>query len=660
MFKRFFSGLLALTLSLCAFPMALSESSPSDWRTLYRNMLAVPAFATTRQAMLADLNLDGMPELILVDENAITMITVVQGQLWAPQTINYGDFTFSKADLTHYAKGAGSRWVLEGSADYAAHTASLVAPIALSGNYFAPKIRFAASVDEKSRPIFWENGRYLTQKAYEKRLNAYRKSLGDKQLVAPSVQAPVLPQFDALCAQYDAQLMPSVAPQKVVLEKSKVKVAPGEMLTLNAHVTPAHSTGGVTWQSSDAQLADVNVLGDVTFTGRSGKVTITCSAGAVSAKRTFTIVPKKPQSVSISGAFEALRVGGTVRLTAEVAPSGALQRVKWVSSNPSVATVDQDGVVTGHAPGTADVTATASKGVYAYAHLVVTQDNATKPTGQIVRRAAILAAGDSDNLVGSSSCSRFLAFNTQNALAQSSFGGTGGIATTLITSSQSGEAALDRLVHALDGADQDDVSYVALITLGLEPTADGTYKILLSDDTQTGFVTSAQLRDALDRVPGTIVLMMSGSYSGAAITKGTAQRFIRAFAGGARPRSGELATEKYRVLCATGKDQNAWGAYDEACQDERLANWYGTDLFLDTLAMGIGWDTQKNAPVAFAADENGDGQVTLAEIGRYTYYGVKRAFYSNYYNINALAYLHEGVPQVQVWPANCADVIFAP
>lgn len=58
-----------------------------------------------------------------------------------------------------------------------------------------------------------------------------------------------------------------------------------------------------------------------------------------------------------------MKVGETKQLTATVAPEDATNKlVKWESSDPAVATVDQNGLVTVVKDGVADITATTDDG----------------------------------------------------------------------------------------------------------------------------------------------------------------------------------------------------------------------------------------------------------------------------------------------------------
>lgn len=61
---------------------------------------------------------------------------------------------------------------------------------------------------------------------------------------------------------------------------------------------------------------------------------------------------------------ETMKVGDVSTLNVEILPTNATTGVDWVSSNPRVATVDANGVVTALSNGTTDITATSIKDVY--------------------------------------------------------------------------------------------------------------------------------------------------------------------------------------------------------------------------------------------------------------------------------------------------------
>ncbi len=71
----------------------------------------------------------------------------------------------------------------------------------------------------------------------------------------------------------------------------------------------------------------------------------------------------KVQGITLSNDQTDLAVGETLQLTAEVTPANALnKKLKWTSSNSGVATVDENGLVTGLSKGTAVIKATATDG----------------------------------------------------------------------------------------------------------------------------------------------------------------------------------------------------------------------------------------------------------------------------------------------------------
>ena len=78
------------------------------------------------------------------------------------------------------------------------------------------------------------------------------------------------------------------------------------------------------------------------------------------------------ESVTLNTTSTNILLGGTKTLKATILPDNAtMKSVTWKSSNPNVATVDENGVVTGVNAGTATITATAADGKGAYAECKV-------------------------------------------------------------------------------------------------------------------------------------------------------------------------------------------------------------------------------------------------------------------------------------------------
>ena len=85
-------------------------------------------------------------------------------------------------------------------------------------------------------------------------------------------------------------------------------------------------------------------------------------------------------SITLNKTSASLKVGGSVTLTATVSPTDATSKsVTWTSSKPEVATVANDGTVTAHKAGTAEITATAEDDseVSATCKVTVTDDTTT-------------------------------------------------------------------------------------------------------------------------------------------------------------------------------------------------------------------------------------------------------------------------------------------
>ncbi|MGI6173428.1 MAG: Ig-like domain-containing protein [Christensenellales bacterium] len=159
--------------------------------------------------------------------------------------------------------------------------------------------------------------------------------------------------------------------------KSAVRVA--SSIRLTASPKPAGAVlGALQWTSSNDTIAAVDGSGMVTGISP-GSAVITCeTAGGIRASkrisvrgrrplRRFDIVPKKP--TLYLGADESLRLRAVTNPLTPVAVE-----VAWSSSDPSVATVDEDGVVVPCAVGRTTVTAKPKVGAARKAVVLVVEN----------------------------------------------------------------------------------------------------------------------------------------------------------------------------------------------------------------------------------------------------------------------------------------------
>ena len=126
------------------------------------------------------------------------------------------------------------------------------------------------------------------------------------------------------------------------------------------------------WRSSAPNIASVDDKGVVTAQ-KPGSATITAFASNGQALRCAVTVTSEVGKVTLNKADLLLKtVGSQEALCATVAvESGGSVPITWVTSNPGVATVDTNGVVTAVADGEAKITALSPSGRYAVCSVVV-------------------------------------------------------------------------------------------------------------------------------------------------------------------------------------------------------------------------------------------------------------------------------------------------
>ena len=145
------------------------------------------------------------------------------------------------------------------------------------------------------------------------------------------------------------------------LDQTVLTLNKGASGQLTLTVTPEDFTDEVVWKSSDTAVVTVSDTGLVKAVGV-GTATIKVSVGKASASCKVTVL-QPVTSISLNRSSLTMEATDTFQLQASVYPSNAAdQRVQWTSSDPAVASVDENGLVTALKKGTATVTAAALDG----------------------------------------------------------------------------------------------------------------------------------------------------------------------------------------------------------------------------------------------------------------------------------------------------------
>lgn len=150
-------------------------------------------------------------------------------------------------------------------------------------------------------------------------------------------------------------------------------VRAGREMTISASCLPTDASN----RRLEVTTSDTNVLrvSGTTLTGRNpGEclLTIASKLNPEVRKQYHVLVVRGVTSVKVTNPEKYIFIGGTVQLTAAVAPDDAsIQDVAWTSENEKVATVDENGVVTGVSKGTASIRATSVDGTQRYGSVTV-------------------------------------------------------------------------------------------------------------------------------------------------------------------------------------------------------------------------------------------------------------------------------------------------
>ena len=145
---------------------------------------------------------------------------------------------------------------------------------------------------------------------------------------------------------------------KVVLDMSGTKTA-----SLNVIIQPSNANKNIeiTWTSRNSEIASVDQSGNVIAKANGTTIITATTKNGKSASCNITVTTSIT-SLIVSPTSKTLKKDENVQLVAIKNPSTATEGIVWTSSNQSVATVNQNGLVTAKGFGTATITVRSSSG----------------------------------------------------------------------------------------------------------------------------------------------------------------------------------------------------------------------------------------------------------------------------------------------------------
>lgn len=177
----------------------------------------------------------------------------------------------------------------------------------------------------------------------------------------PAVEITPTPQpTDAETAMNEAEATEAGTPTAVTLNRTSLTLGVKEVYTgLAASVVDENGTAvegqTVTWSSSNTSVVSVNESGALTAL-RVGRASIVASAEGLTSAQISVTVKKAPTKLTLAAKTAKISVGMGYQIIGKTNSGAASGMLTYTSSNPGVATVDENGLVTGVGRGKAIIT----------------------------------------------------------------------------------------------------------------------------------------------------------------------------------------------------------------------------------------------------------------------------------------------------------------
>jgi uncharacterized protein YjdB len=182
---------------------------------------------------------------------------------------------------------------------------------------------------------------------------------------AGSTKITATSQIDNTISQTINLQVNTVPVTKIVLDQTQLALnLLSPSVTLKAILSPSNPTNNtVKWDVNPTGV--INISGGTISVLALGTTTVICTANdgsGVTATCTVTVSNIAPASIVIAPTSVTMNIGDLPNVSATVLPNGAPQSVTWSIADPSIATIDKTGMITGHLDGKTSIIATSSDG----------------------------------------------------------------------------------------------------------------------------------------------------------------------------------------------------------------------------------------------------------------------------------------------------------
>ena len=391
-----------------------------------------------------------------------------------------------------------------------------------------------------------------------------------------------------------------VFPEQVTLSQHDLMLDVNEEFRLTVQLRPENALPEIVYASSNSAVATVEPDGTVRAVAAGEAVIWAMSYGEVKDRCVVTVRPVEVTGMSFAEDEVSLRVDEQRTLSPVFEPANASdQSVRYASSDESVVTVSQYGVLTGVSKGDAVITATSSDG--SFTDTIAVHVDGVRP----VYRALVLGEQMYEEGV------RLGGVNTAEGVADmlesQSIDGSAYQVRLQLDSTRS--EVLEGIEQAFAGAKETDVSLFYINCHGAYEN--GEAYLRLHDESR---ITVRQLETMLSGIPDKVIVILDFCQSGAFIgAGGEFERFTdsaqEVFGGGTALTSG-----RYTVIASASADEDSYRRSFSSGDNEAST----AAIMGRSLCEGAGWDLIYDRSVSLKADSDKDKQITVQEIYEYT------------------------------------------